>query len=61
MSGSRYVRGPRGLDAGDDWWVSENRTITVLVEDENRPVDTGLVDQFGVSIYRVKERHKIGF
>jgi hypothetical protein len=61
MSGSRYVRGPRGLDAGDDWWPVESRTVSVIVEDETLPVDTGLVDQFGVSIYRVRERHKIGF
>ena len=39
----------------------EARTISVIVEEENRPVDTGLVDEFGVSIYRVRERVKVGF
>jgi len=57
-----YIRGrPRGLDAGDDWYPEEHRTIDVLVEDGDRPVDTGLVDVHGVAIYRVKVREKVGF
>lgn len=33
---------------------------TVITQDDG-PIDTGLLDKDGVRLYRVEERHQIGF
>lgn len=57
----RYVREPaRGFRVSDDYYFEERQTVEVIVCDEE-PVDTGLVDEFGVRLFRVRERGKVGF
>ena len=61
MKAPKYVtRAVRAIEAGDDWWTDDHRTISVSVGDDT-PVDTGLVDGQGNSIYRVPSRRPIGF
>lgn len=48
------------LDDGDDWYENDQRTLTVF-EQERQPVDTGLVDAHGRTIWRVPEDRVIGF
>ena len=54
----RYIRG--GLRLEDDYWPQARDRLEVIVEDD-RPADTGLLDEFGVRIFRVKKREKLGF
>lgn len=44
----------------DDYWGEPPVTMEVLVEDAD-PIDTGLVNEHGVPIYRVKRPAKMGF
>lgn len=59
MSLPRPVRDPPKAD-DDCWDVAARETMTVLIDDE-APVPTGLVDQWGTPIYRKPVRHKVGF
>lgn len=57
---SRYVaRRPRA-DFDEDAAIFERETIDVI-EDDDGPVPTGLLDAAGVPIYRVRERVRCGF
>jgi hypothetical protein len=51
---------PRQSRAWDDYWYEQPVTMNVIVEDDNS-VDTGLVDEFGVTIWRVPARERLGF
>lgn len=44
----------------DFYYPTDRQTITVSVEDE-RPVDTGLLDERGQKLYRVTKRERVGF
>jgi len=50
---------------GDDVWVGFYREVRVssmdIIEEENIPHDTGLVDQYGNSFISIIERDQIGF
>lgn len=56
----RYVTRPRAVEAGDEYWTEERRTCDVFVPD-GKPVDTGLLNADGTSIYRLEVRAPIGF
>lgn len=59
----RYIvagRKSRGVAAGDEWWPEARETVDVIVE-ETAPRDTGLVDQYGMTIWRVPKRERCGF
>lgn len=63
MSAARYIvssKPPRQIAAGDDWYPETRETVTVIVEDD-KPTDTGLIDQHGVPIYRVPNRERCGY
>jgi hypothetical protein len=51
---------PRSIAAGDDWYSDPRETINVIVDDQG-PTNTGLVDQYGVTIYRLPGRERCGF
>lgn len=51
---------PLWLVAGDDWYPDARETLEVIVDD-SKPTDTGLVDQYGVTIYRMPRRERCGF
>lgn len=53
----RHIRRPR---ADDDYWPDLPATMDVIVV-EDHPVDTGLVDEFGVTIWRTSMRERVGF
>lgn len=60
---SRYAalaRRPRVVRAEDDWYPEMRETVDVIIEDA-LPRDTGLVDQHGVTIYRMPLRERCGF
>lgn len=44
----------------EESWQEPKTSITVIEEDD-RPQDTGLLDADGNRLYRVKERRPIGF
>jgi len=54
------LRRPRTVTVQDDVWTEPPVTMQVI-SDEGQPVDTGLVDQFGTTIYRVPTRERMGF
>jgi hypothetical protein len=54
----RYVT--KAVECGDEWWEPAAAHIDVLVTDD-KPEDTGLLDQFGERLYRLPEREPIGF
>ena len=58
----RYVAilPPRTVRASDDWWPEPRESFDVLVTDD-RPIDTGLVDQHGTPIMRLSDRSPLGF
>lgn len=49
------------VEAGDDWFEPASQTISVICADDDRPVDTGLVNAQGHALYRLPEKHPIGF
>jgi hypothetical protein len=53
---------PRRCDyhLGDDWWPGRE-TVEVIVPEEERAIDTGLLDQFGGPIRRYPVRRPLGF
>jgi hypothetical protein len=53
-------RPPTAIEAGDDFWEPSARSMEVLVPSDE-PANTGLVDQFGASIYRMPTRRPVGF
>lgn len=61
---TRYVsltKPPRNwTDDDGDWWPDGPPTISVLQEDDS-PRPTGLLDKRGVEIYEMRDRPKIGF
>ena len=61
LSPSRYVTKPRSWDDWNDTASVGPDQRMVVHEVEDGPVKTGLVDQHGHDIYRVPERHAIGF
>lgn len=57
----RYVSRPIAYD-DDGWWMDEGNPRSLMVhEDEREPQPTGLLDQHGNELYRVEDRHPIGF
>lgn len=63
MTKQRYVVGraaPQAIQAGDDYWPETRETMSVVVTD-NAPHDTGLVDERGVTIWRLPSIARIGF
>lgn len=44
----------------DDWWADEPRTMTV-VEEDNPPRRTGLLNARGQDLFAVEEREPVGF
>lgn len=45
------------------WWETRGREslATTVYEDDDKPVDTGLINADGTKIYRVRDRQPIGF
>lgn len=52
---SRYA-----TKAYDDWYDTDRQSIDVICENDE-PRDTGLLDAQGARLYRMPERHPIGF
>lgn len=60
---ARYVAAkprPQAIVAGDDWYPEPRETVEVIVEDA-APRRIGLVDQYGVPIWRLPIRERCGF
>ncbi len=60
---ARYVaapRRPRAVQAEDEWYSEPRETMEVIVRGAE-PADSGLLDQFGVTLWRMPDRHKVGF
>ena len=54
------VKGNRGWS--DDYWLDEGNTRSILVlEDDDSPQKTGLVDSSGRDIYRFRYKIPMGF
>lgn len=51
-------RRPRAVQAGDDYWPETRETIEVICQG-SEAIDTGLVDETGLTIYR--RRVRMGF
>lgn len=60
MSGDRYVAIAPKLWPLDDWGNSQPPTITVF-ETEPAPHPTGIVNEHGVPLYRVRKTVPMGF
>lgn len=59
--GARYTtHRPRAIFVEDAYWPEPPVRMEVIIE-QDAPVDTGLVDEFGTTIYRVPERRRVGF
>lgn len=56
-----YFAAPRAVDCGDDTWDNPQKTITVYAPEDAAPVDTGLVDIHGVTLWRMPTKHPVGF
>jgi len=54
----RYVT--KAIECGDEWREPATASLDVLVT-EDKPEDTGLLDQFGERLYRLRDRVPIGF
>jgi len=52
---------PRSVEAGDDWWPEPRETIDVVITSEVLSINTGLVDQYGMTIWRYPRQYKLGF
>ena len=54
------IKPPAAVVCGDDWYQTESLKMTV-VEDEEAPRYTGLLDANGTPLYRTRTREPIGF
>jgi hypothetical protein len=63
MSSRRYFSAydPAELEELRDLSDEPVMAGTTVLVDEDRPVDTGLLDANGVRLYRVSERVKVGY
>lgn len=52
----RYLIGRRAYYEGEDDYGDPIQTANEVIEDDDDPIDTGLVDHNGYSIYRDRER-----
>jgi hypothetical protein len=61
----RYVavpkRAPRADYYEEDWGYGKVHLPRLSAIEDDTPVDTGLVDKRGLTIWRVNERGKVGF
>ena len=57
------VTKPRSSPRMSEDWEQQPPVVqaTTVYEPEDGPIDTGLVDQHGTRLYRVKDKIKMGF
>ena len=52
---------PKYVARAEDDYDDGGRTARDIIVEEESPQDTGLFDQFGNKLFRVKDRQPVGF
>ena len=52
---------PKYVARAEDYYDDDGKTARDIIVEDESPQDTGLIDQFGNKLCRVKDRLPVGF